>query len=283
MANPWKFRADHVGSLLLPSGLADDASEDAAIKTAVAMQRDLGLNIVSDGQFRRHGDALNAQLLRREVDYLKGIANVPFKIALPAPGALPAGEGAEVRSHVEFLIAAGVRYVQLDNTAYASCLASGGAAAEFDRILSSDIEALKGIGRPEGVVLALYVGRGAAARSALFDAEHRTLAERLLASLPVDRLVLEVDGDPGGDFAPLRAVPAGTAVALGLITTRDPKIEARDAVLDRLDAAAEFIDGDNLALCPQTGFAHLSFSAEDQRRKLELVGSVATRFWGFEG
>jgi 5-methyltetrahydropteroyltriglutamate--homocysteine methyltransferase len=230
---------------------------------------------------------------------LKSLTSSALKIALPAPGMLAQqlfkpgvslsayqtvedlghALAAMIRAEINALIAEGVRYIQLDNTAYGS---SFGDSARFDRLLAADTEALRDIARPPDVCLALYVGRGQAARAELFDPAHFALTEKLLGSMPADRFLLDVD-DAAADFSALRAVPKDRVVALGLISTRSTALEAADAVLDRIDLAAEHMDADNLALCPQTGFAGLSslFSASDQRRKLELTVSAATRFWGF--
>ncbi len=307
MANPGMYRADHVGSLLLPRELEQlrsnpamgDAGrqelEDAAIKRAVALQREIGLNIVSDGEFRRDNPACmladaaaGRPRIHQEVGFLQSLlgssaaSRVPFKITLPAPSTLPGEMAGRLRGAVQALITEGVNYIQIQSTGYSRCLAQPAAAAELDAMIAADIAALDGLARPADVRLALYVGRGAAARAGLFDAANAPFAERLFSTMPVDRLVLEVDDDPSGGFSVLRHVPKSKAVALGLVSTRIDKLDDRDAILDRLDEAAAHIDGANLALCPQSGFADSGLSEDDQRRRLELIVSVSTRFWGFE-
>jgi 5-methyltetrahydropteroyltriglutamate--homocysteine methyltransferase len=305
-------RADHVGSLLRPADLTpfhSDTSpgakdqrrqlEDAAITRAVTLQRELGLSVVSDGEFRR--DSATAMLAAtladvgagaggsRVLDEARFLQNLlaqsggsgaPFKITLPAASTLPSPLAARLRREVRALIAAGVPYIQIQATAYASCLAQS-RAADLDALLAADFAALEGLARPEEVRLALYVGRGAADRAGLFDEAHVAFAEKLLSSAPVDRFVLEVDEDTT-DFSALRHVPKHKSVALGLLGTRTAQLEERDAVLDRLDQATAHIEGDFLAVCPQTGFADSGLSEDDQRRKLELIVSISTRYWGFE-
>lgn len=309
MANPGMYRADHIGSLLLPKELeqlrsnapqAEKAQrqemEDAAIKRAVALQREIGLSIVSDGEFRRDSrasllaDAVSARMLiHEEVSFLQsllapstGASRVPFKITLPAPSALSTQMAGRLRSEVQALIAVGVNYIQIQNTGYSQRLTQSGSTTELDDMISADIAALDGLMRPADVCVALHVGRGAATRVGLFDEANAPFAERLFSTMPVDRFVLEVDDDPTGGFSVLRHVPNGRSVALGLISARTKKLEDRDAILDRLDEAAGHIDGDRLAVCPQGGFADSGLSEDDQRRKLELIVSISTRYWGFE-
>jgi methionine synthase II (cobalamin-independent) len=305
VANPGRYRADHIGSLKRPAALAAlpanapaaqrQALIESAIGRAVALQRDLGLNIVSDGEMRRSGptsaleDAAPGRLevedeeqrLRRLL-HSAGGASVPIKITLPAPSAVPAPLIGAWRRAIEALIAAGVNCIQLQSTGYARALAEPGAAVAFEALLAADASALEDLEHPEGVRVAFYLGRGTAARVGLFDTAHAVFAHKLLATLAVERFVLDVDHDATGGFSALEHVPAGTSVALGLISTRTPQLEERDAILDRLDAAAAHLDGDFLALCPQSGFAESALSEDEQRRKLELVVSVSTRYWGFE-
>jgi 5-methyltetrahydropteroyltriglutamate--homocysteine methyltransferase len=297
------YRADHIGSLLRPAELeqfpASDAErhavEDAAIKRAVALQRELGLSIVTDGEFRRSdtvalfSDAAGAhRKVEVEVRFLQTLlghspekSGVPFKISLPAPSTLPAPMGGDVRREAQGLLSAGVTYVQLQSTAYSRALAES-AAAELEDMIAADIAALEGLIRPAGACLALYVGRGSAPRVGLFDEAHASFAEQLFATMPVDRFVLDVDDEPSAGFSGLRHVPLGKAVALGLVSARTPQLEVRDAILDRLDEAAAHFDGSRLAVCPQSGFANSGLSEDDQRRKLELIVGISTRYWGFE-
>ncbi len=308
MANPGMYRADHVGSLLRPSELATfrcDAPrgdvdlgqewEDAAIKRAVALQQDIGLSIVSDGELRRHGplcmlnDGQNGQpQVLEEVGFLQSLLGKapaanrkPFKITLPAPSALPTQVAGRVRSTVQALIAEGVNYIQIENTGYARCFAQS-AAAELDALIYADIAALEGLVRPADVRLAFYVGRGTALRAGLFDSANASFAERLFTTMPVDRFVVDVDDDPTGGFTALAHVPKHKSVALGLVSCRSATLESRDDILDRLDEATGHIEGDYLAVCPQSGFADSGLSEDDQRRKLELIVSISTRYWGFE-
>ena len=100
----------------------------------------------------------------------------------------------------------------------------------------------------------------------------------------MERYLLEFDTDRAGGFEPLRFVPKGKTVVLGLITTKEPELESEDELLRRIEQAAKYLSTDNLAVSTQCGFASAAsgnlISWDDMRRKLELVAKVARRVWG---
>jgi len=102
--------------------------------------------------------------------------------------------------------------------------------------------------------------------------------------LNVDRFLLEYDTDRAGGFEPLRFVPAGKTVVLGLISSKDPTLESQDALMRRIDGAAKYLPLENLAISPQCGFASTApgnmLTWDEQRRKLELVVDTAWKVWG---
>src|SRR6185437_12829779 len=104
-----------------------------------------------------------------------------------------------------------------------------------------------------------------------------TIAEKLFGAMEVDRFLLEFDDERSGDFEPLRQVPRGKTVVLGLITTKNPVVESQDELCRRINDAARYIPIDNLAISPQCGFASVAagnlITEQDQWRKLELVAS----------
>jgi 5-methyltetrahydropteroyltriglutamate--homocysteine methyltransferase len=106
----------------------------------------------------------------------------------------------------------------------------------------------------------------------------------VFGALAVDTLLLEYDSERAGGFEPLRFVPRGKNVVLGLITTKEPEPEAPDILRRRIDEAARYVPLENLALSPQCGFASTApgnlLTPDDQRRKLELVVETARRVWG---
>ena len=95
----------------------------------------------------------------------------------------------------------------------------------------------------------------------------------------MDRYLLEFDTDRAGGFEPLRFVPKGKTVVLGLITTKEPTLESEDELVRRIEQAAKYVPMENLALSTQCGFASAAsgnlISWDDMRRKLELVAKVA--------
>ncbi|MCH7712735.1 MAG: 5-methyltetrahydropteroyltriglutamate--homocysteine S-methyltransferase, partial [Chloroflexi bacterium] len=102
----------------------------------------------------------------------------------------------------------------------------------------------------------------------------------------VDRFLLEYDTGRAGTFEPLRFVPAGKVVVLGLVSSKDPVLESQSTLLDRIDDAARYVPIDFLALSPQCGFASTAagnlLTEEQQWRKLRLVAETAAEVWGWE-
>jgi len=320
MANDYTYRADHVGRLIPPAALLEararhargelDAdglrqAEDEAITAALQMQKAAGVAVASDGEFRRAGGSARPldgdTLAKGEAVYLKAQARRPIKVAVPAArpsrGA-PSEQGPEsavmVKREIESLIAAGVDYVQLDAPGYAPLLNAQDRAAlaaqgidperKLEDLLRLDATALSGLERPGHVRIAVHIPR-ANARGLSTTAECEAVAERLFNALPADRFLLAFDA--ADDFAPLRLVPKGKVVVLGLMSATTPTLEDVDVLMARIDAAAKVVDGDSLALSPSAGFATTAsneapqLTESDQRRKLELVADVATRWWGF--
>ena len=109
------------------------------------------------------------------------------------------------------------------------------------------------------------------------------IAERLFNRLDVDRFLLEYDTVRSGTFEPLRLIPRGKDVVLGLVTTKEPALEREDDLRRRIDEAATFVPLERLALSPQCGFASIAagnlLTEDDQWKKLDLVVRVARRTW----
>jgi 5-methyltetrahydropteroyltriglutamate--homocysteine methyltransferase len=102
--------------------------------------------------------------------------------------------------------------------------------------------------------------------------------------MDVDRFLLEYDSDRSGGFEPLRLVPRGKHVVLGLVTTKEPRLESQDELRRHIDEAARYVPLENLGLSPQCGFASVAagnlLSMDEQWRKLELVVDTARKVWG---
>jgi 5-methyltetrahydropteroyltriglutamate--homocysteine methyltransferase len=113
---------------------------------------------------------------------------------------------------------------------------------------------------------------------------YEAIAERLFNDLKVDGFFLEYDSPRAGDFSPLRLMPKDKFVRLGLISSKTPALERKDAVKRRIDEAAKFVPLENLGLSPQCGFASTvggnPLSIEDEKAKLGLVVEVAREVWG---
>ena len=109
------------------------------------------------------------------------------------------------------------------------------------------------------------------------------IAEKAFSQLNVDRFLLEYDTERAGGFEPLRFVPDGKTVVLGLISSKDPTLESMDSLQRRIDEAARYVPIENLAISPQCGFASTApgnmLTQDQQLRKLELVVEVAHKVW----
>jgi 5-methyltetrahydropteroyltriglutamate--homocysteine methyltransferase len=110
------------------------------------------------------------------------------------------------------------------------------------------------------------------------------VAEALFNDLEVDGFFLEYDDARSGGFEPLRFVPPGKCVVLGLVTTKRPQIEDRDLLKRRIEEASRYVDSDQLCLSPQCGFSSTvegnRLTIAEQRKKLELVVETAADVWG---
>jgi 5-methyltetrahydropteroyltriglutamate--homocysteine methyltransferase len=113
------------------------------------------------------------------------------------------------------------------------------------------------------------------------------VADAVFNETLVDGFFLEYDTDRAGGFEPLRFVPRGRKVVLGLVSTKTPELESKDMLKRRIEAAAKYVPLEDLCLSPQCGFASTEagnrLTEDDQRRKLELVVEVATEVWGTTG
>ncbi len=362
------FRADHVGSLLRPKELlrarteraANKISaaelksiEDVAVRDIIKMQEDVGLESVTDGEFRRldwlmdfkyqldgvtrHDDQIvkvpfatgkgaidwtfvpytvSGRVKLKHVIYdegfafLKSATRQTAKLTIPSPSMMhyPGGRGLDrkvypdleeffadvataYRAEVAGLAKLGCTYLQLDDTSLAFLN-----NAERRRALGPEGEKqhLRYIqlindslaGKPADLAVTVHLCRGNF-RSAWIpgtDASYEYVAEALFGSLDVDGYFLEYDDARSGSFAPLRFVPKGKRVVLGLVTTKRPELESKDELKRRIDEAGKFLDLDQLCLSPQCGFSSTQdgneLTAEQQRAKLRLVVETAQEIWG---
>ena len=365
------FRADHVGSFLRPKFLLEAreqkakgqitaeqlrAVEDKAITEIVKFQEDVGLQSITDGEFRRtyfHIDFLEeldgvvadipvsvlrpdgvkelAPPVMRVVDkvrHVKDIQRADFeylksqitpgagrvaKVTIPSPTMLHfrggrAGiskahypeldptfyqdvadaYGAELRS----LAAAGCTYVQMDDTNLAylcddkmreAARQRGDDPNELPHRYANFIN-LVVAQKPAGMTLAMHLCRGNFKSTHAASGNYEPVAEALLAEMNLDAYFLEYDDDRSGDFRPLRFVPKGKIVVLGLVTTKFGAMESKDALKRRIDEATKYVPLDQLCLSPQCGFSSTvhgnDIAVEAQRAKLRLVIETAQDVWG---
>jgi 5-methyltetrahydropteroyltriglutamate--homocysteine methyltransferase len=252
-------------------------------------------------------------LTEHELPLLKAIGAVPFKITLPAPSNfVPTGFKpgvtdrhykdrdellgdlvAIVRDEVRWLVSEGVKYIQLDAPFYSHYLdpqhraairqAGGDPDADFEAAVAGDNAALADIAEA-GVTLAVHVCRGNSRSRWYTEGGYDAIAEKLFARLDVNRFLLEYDTERSGSFEPLRLVPRDKDVVLGLVTTKEPRLEDQDDLRRRIDEAARYVPLDHLALSPQCGFASIAagnlLTMDEQWRKLDLVSSTARAVWG---
>jgi methionine synthase II (cobalamin-independent) len=191
---------------------------------------------------------------------------------------------------IKGVVDAGCRYVHIDAPGYTAyvdepSLAQMWARGEdpmenFARSLKADAAVIAGF---PGVTFGIHLCRGNQRSMWHREGTYDAIAERLFTQLPHDRFLLEYDSPRAGNFAPLRFVPKGKVVVLGLVSSKVPELETVDALKRRIDEASKYLPLDQLALSPQCGFASdvvgNLISADDQRRKLERVVETARQVW----
>jgi 5-methyltetrahydropteroyltriglutamate--homocysteine methyltransferase len=196
------------------------------------------------------------------------------------------------RQQVQGIAARGCRYLQLDDTSLAYLndpaqraeLAGQGRDAEHqhERYIRQINAALAD--RPEGLTVTTHLCRGNFRSSWVAEGGYDFVAEALFGDLDVDGFFLEYDDARSGGFEPLRFVPPGKRVVLGLVTTKRPQLESKDDLKRRIDEAAEHVPLEQLALSPQCGFSSTvegnALTRDEQIAKLALVVETAQEVWG---
>ena len=200
-----------------------------------------------------------------------------------------------LRREIEALAAEGVSYIQLDSLHYvervtdatvrARMIADGEDPDEYlDRLIECD-NAVLDAARATGVTVGLHMCRGNNRSAWHAEGSYEAMAEKAFNGLRVDRFLLEYDTERAGGFEPLRFMPKGVTVVLGIISSKEPDVESLDALSGAgLDEASKYVAVDDLAISPQCGFASTQWGNlltwDDQRRKLELVAETARAVWG---
>src|ERR671922_2118293 len=333
------FRADNIGSLLRPADLLEARAalregrmdekqvreiEDRSILKALEMQQAAGVQIFTDGEYRR--DIFTADITKaidglvpgrpvvkfewrgkgkelaeeskegnlqyivggklrkkgrftpNEAPFLKQHAPGPFKVCTPAamqhaisryrPGVsdkfyptvhdMLQDVAAIMRDEVQALIDEGASYVQLDAPSYSTFYDSRRKEAlrqsgvdpgkAFDAAIAADNAMIQGIRRSSDTVIGIHFCRGNKRSAWGAEGSYEPIAEKAFGSLRMDRYLLEFDSERAGSFEPLRFVPHGKTVVLGLITTKEPQLESPDELRRRVDEAARYVPLEFLAL-----------------------------------
>jgi len=368
---PGSYRADHVGSLLRPDEVKQSRAsfnegginaeqlkevEDRAVLAALERQKSIGVDVFTDGEFRRTGfqndlvDAVEGfmpsdspavvrtwqgpggvpqeqgtrqvvgaklrqtrRLTGNQTPFVMANAPGPVKVTVPSPSQFPAISylagitdqfyptrsdlirelAGIVKSEVTALADDGVAYIQLDAPRYSYYVDSKwrehlrGLGEDPDRMfmeaVAADSHCIDGVKR-EGLTVALHICRGNNESKWYAEGGYEPIAEQLFGSLDVDRFLLEYDTDRAGTFEPLRFVPPGKDVVLGLVSTKLAQIESQDDLLRRIEEASQYVSIERLSLSPQCGFASTAagnlMTQDEQWRKLELVVETARKIWG---
>ncbi|HZS79424.1 MAG TPA: cobalamin-independent methionine synthase II family protein [Ktedonobacteraceae bacterium] len=194
------------------------------------------------------------------------------------------------RREVEQLIRLGCTYIQIDAPQYAALLdpqmreGYRQRGSDPDKIIDLCIEMDNAIidGHP-GITFGIHICRGNNQSKFYASGDYEPIS-RIFTQTHFNRFLLEYDDQRSGGFEPLRHVPEDRFVVLGLVTTKKPRLESSEELRHRIEEASRYFPLERLALSPQCGFASTMegnrISFEDEKRKLELVASVAREVWG---
>lgn len=368
------FRADHVGSLLRPAELLRAREqhrqgalsreslreiEDRSIRDAAKLQEEIGLQGITDGEYRRtiwHADFLRQidgvsvregvaedsgvarkfQSADQEIErtptrfyttgplrrgrgietenfkYLVSVTTRTPKLCIPSPTILHMRGGRDAvekqaypdmdgfysdlaqvyREEIRALAELGCTYLQLDdpNMAYLcdekmreSVRRIGEDPNELPRTYAKLInESIKD--RPANMKVCMHICRGNFRSAWAAEGGYDPVAEILFNEFKLDGFFLEYDSPRAGSFSPLRFVPKGKKIVLGLVTTKTGDMEDADEIKRRIDEAARYVPLEQLALSPQCGFSSTvlgnNITIEAEIAKLLLVVKVADEVWG---
>jgi 5-methyltetrahydropteroyltriglutamate--homocysteine methyltransferase len=363
------FRAEHVGSLLRPPELLEArrlhaegratseelrAVEDDAIRRVVRMQEDVGLQGITDGEFRRGSwhldfiyqiggvtsvpddltirfenetggieftgaavrvvDKLRLQrpIFADHFTFLRSVTGRTPKLSIPAPSLInyrggravidPAAYsdieefwddvGAVFADEVEALGRLGCTYLQIDDTSLAyvndpkqrEYLTSAGLDGDRQHLTYIRTFNAAVSRRPANMTVVTHMCRGNFRSSWAASGGYEYVAEAMFNGLDVSGFLLEYDDERSGGFEPLRFVPKGKKVVLGLVTSKRGELERKEDLKRRLDAASKFIPLEQVCLSPQCGFSSTihgnALTFEQQAAKLRLVVETAHDVWG---
>ena len=195
------------------------------------------------------------------------------------------------REMIRGLVDAGCRYVQIDAPGYTAYVDPPSLKAmrdrgedpkeNFNRSLKADNQVMEGF---DNVTFGIHLCRGNQRSMWHREGSYDDIAERLLNELMHDRFLFEYDTPRAGGFEPLRFLPKGKVVVLGLVSTKVPELETIDDLKRRIEAASKYAPLEQLAISPQCGFSSdvvgNLIGEDDQKRKLEVVVETSRQVWG---
>jgi len=199
-----------------------------------------------------------------------------------------------VREELKALAAQGVTYLQMDEGLSGGFVRDGWREQQIvegndpEKLLSAAIESENSCwdAVPDGVIKATHICRGNRTATGGGSGGYEWVAERAFGQIRVDRFLLEYDTERAGGFEPLRFVPKGKIVVLGLISTKTPLLEVQDDLIRRIEEASRYCPLEQMALSPQCGFQSAAnpdgafMTINDQKRKLDLLIETARKVWG---
>jgi 5-methyltetrahydropteroyltriglutamate--homocysteine methyltransferase len=359
------FRADMVGSLLRTAPLKEarekrakgeitaaglKAVEDQEIRKIIKRQEEIGLEAITDGEFRRafwhydfleELDGVNMVELDQGVAF-KGVALKPkgpkvegrlgftshpmiehfrflkentkrtAKMTIPSPSMLHYRAGRQMidkgvypdmngfyqdlgKAYGKAIGAfadAGCRYLQLDDVSFAylcdpeqrMMLTGRGDDPEKQPEIYAGMINTAVKGRPKDMRVTMHMCRGNFRSTFIASGGYEPVAELLFNGVNIDGYFMEWDTDRSGGFEPLRFLPKGKTVVLGLVTSKTGTLEKKEFIKRRIDEAAKYAPLEQLCLSPQCGFASTEegnvLAEDEQWRKLEMIVEVARETWG---
>src|SRR5215468_7034148 len=318
------FRADHVGSLLRPAALKAarekrakgeigaaelKAVEDREIERAIKKQEEVGLQAVTDGEFRRSWWHL---------DFLWGLDGVERHVmdtGIAFAGVTTRNEGVRVTGklgfsshpmieHFKFVQAqtkrkavrafadAGCRYLQLDEVfiamlcdpKYRTQMTARGDDPERLGELYGDLINTAMSDIPSDMTITMHLCRGNYKSTFMGTGGYDAVQEILFKKIKVHGYFMEYDDPRSGGFEPLRMLPKGKLVVLGIVTTKSGKLESKDELKRRIEQAAKYAPLDQLCMSGQCGFASTEegnlLTEDEQWAKLRRIVEVADEVWG---
>jgi 5-methyltetrahydropteroyltriglutamate--homocysteine methyltransferase len=360
------FRADHVGSILRTAPVKEARAkrekgeitpaqlkeiEDAEIIKIIKKQEDIGLQVATDGEFRRswwhydffgmldgvdlldsdHGIQFQGMQTKMQVlrvsgkigfsnhpmlehfKFLKAHTKVTPKMTIPSPSVMhfrlePGAVSKDFyasrdaifddlaiayQDAIKAFYAAGCRYLQWDDTAWAYLCSQEELKKAKDRGL--DVDHLQATytkcinkaleAKPADMTITTHVCRGNFRSTFISSGGYEPVAESLLAKCNYDGYFLEYDTDRAGGFEPLRFLPKGNKiVVLGLVTSKSGRLEPREDIKKRIEEAAKLVPLEQLALSPQCGFASTEegnvLAEDEQWAKLKMIVELSKEVWG---